>query len=270
MDVKMKTVYLGMSADLLHTTGHISIIKRASELGQVTIGLLTDGAIASYKRLPYLTYDQRKEIKKMDERLKIIVEKQQEVHKKMWPYIKNVLTIIRQNQIQYVLCYGSLLGGLRHGGFVPWDDDFDMLVQQKDKEKTLSLLSKEFDVSASPAKFYDNYKIRVEEMTVVDLFFPQTINYNESLKKHKMDNTGKYVFSEQTVNFLDENLCIPSNYFDVLNEYYGDDWQTTAYVTNHEIVYDTFKNRLNHPHGFNAFNFRFRSKYQKIKMKDLK
>lgn len=50
-----------MSADLLHT-GHISIIKRASELGQVTIGLLTDSAIASYKRLPYLTYYQRKEI----------------------------------------------------------------------------------------------------------------------------------------------------------------------------------------------------------------
>lgn len=56
-----KTVYVGMSADLLHN-GHINIIKTASELGLVTVGLLTDKAIASYKRLPFLTYEQRKAI----------------------------------------------------------------------------------------------------------------------------------------------------------------------------------------------------------------
>jgi phosphoenolpyruvate phosphomutase / 2-hydroxyethylphosphonate cytidylyltransferase len=51
-------VYLGMSADLIHP-GHVSIIQRASELGEVTIGLLTDSAIASYKRLPYMSFEQR-------------------------------------------------------------------------------------------------------------------------------------------------------------------------------------------------------------------
>lgn len=61
MDGELKKVYLGMSADLLHN-GHISLIKKASELGQVTVGLLTDKAITSYKRLPYLTFEQRKEI----------------------------------------------------------------------------------------------------------------------------------------------------------------------------------------------------------------
>jgi phosphoenolpyruvate phosphomutase len=56
-----KQVYIGMSADLIHS-GHLNIIKKGKELGEVTIGLLTDKAIASYKRVPYLTYDQRKEI----------------------------------------------------------------------------------------------------------------------------------------------------------------------------------------------------------------
>jgi phosphoenolpyruvate mutase len=51
-------VYLGMSADLIHP-GHVSIIQKAAELGEVTIGLLTDAAIASYKRLPYMSFDQR-------------------------------------------------------------------------------------------------------------------------------------------------------------------------------------------------------------------
>ncbi len=57
----MKRVYVGMSADLVHP-GHMNIIKEASKLGTVTVGLLTDRAISSYKRLPYMTYEQRKDI----------------------------------------------------------------------------------------------------------------------------------------------------------------------------------------------------------------
>lgn len=57
----MKTVYCGMSADLIHH-GHLNIIHEAMKLGSVTVGVLTDEAIASYKRLPYLTYEQRAEI----------------------------------------------------------------------------------------------------------------------------------------------------------------------------------------------------------------
>lgn len=61
MKNRIKKVYVGMSADLVHP-GHINIIKEALKLGEVTIGLLTDKAIASYKRLPYLTYEQRKAV----------------------------------------------------------------------------------------------------------------------------------------------------------------------------------------------------------------
>ena len=57
----MKKVYVGMSADLIHP-GHLNILKVASELGHVTVGVLTDSAIASYKRLPYMNYEQRADI----------------------------------------------------------------------------------------------------------------------------------------------------------------------------------------------------------------
>ena len=46
----MKKVYVGMSADLIHP-GHINILKEAAKLGEVTVGLLTDIAIARNKRL---------------------------------------------------------------------------------------------------------------------------------------------------------------------------------------------------------------------------
>jgi len=55
----MKTVYLAMSVDVIHP-GHINIIKKASILGELTIGVLTDNAIASYKKLPSMSYEQRK------------------------------------------------------------------------------------------------------------------------------------------------------------------------------------------------------------------
>ena len=60
---KCKKVYVGMSADMIHP-GHLNIIREATKLGSVTVGVLTDAAIASYKRLPYLDYEQRAEIVK--------------------------------------------------------------------------------------------------------------------------------------------------------------------------------------------------------------
>ena len=53
-----KRVYVAMSADIIHP-GHLNIIKEAAKLGDVTVGVLTDAAIASYKRLPYMNYEQR-------------------------------------------------------------------------------------------------------------------------------------------------------------------------------------------------------------------
>ena len=56
-----KKVYIAMSADVIHD-GHINIIEEGSKYGDVIIGLLTDEAIASYKRVPLLNYQTRERI----------------------------------------------------------------------------------------------------------------------------------------------------------------------------------------------------------------
>ena len=56
---KEKLVYGPMAVDILHP-GHINIIKVSSQYGRVMVGLFTDEAIASYKRVPYMPYEQRK------------------------------------------------------------------------------------------------------------------------------------------------------------------------------------------------------------------
>lgn len=47
-----------MAADIVHP-GHVNILKVAASYGDVIVGLFTDEAIASYKRVPYMTYEQR-------------------------------------------------------------------------------------------------------------------------------------------------------------------------------------------------------------------
>jgi len=61
MITSTKTVYLGMRGDIVHP-GIINIIREGAKLGELTVGLLTDSAIAAHKRLPYLTYEQRKDV----------------------------------------------------------------------------------------------------------------------------------------------------------------------------------------------------------------
>jgi len=81
-----KTVYIGITADVIHP-GIINIIQKASTYGKVIIGLLTDTAIASHKRLPALTYEQRKNV---IENIKGVSEV---IPQKEWSYIPNLKLI---------------------------------------------------------------------------------------------------------------------------------------------------------------------------------
>ena len=57
----MNKVYIALSADVIHH-GHINLINNAKKYGSLVVGLLTDKAIASFKRMPLLNYQQRKKI----------------------------------------------------------------------------------------------------------------------------------------------------------------------------------------------------------------
>ncbi|MDD6051832.1 MAG: phosphoenolpyruvate mutase [Clostridiales bacterium] len=54
----MKQVYICFSTDIIHN-GHLSILKKAAALGEVTVGILTDEVVASYKHFPLIPLDER-------------------------------------------------------------------------------------------------------------------------------------------------------------------------------------------------------------------
>ncbi len=109
-----KKVYVGMSADLVHP-GHMNILKIAATLGEVTVGLLTDKAIASYKRLPYMTYSQRK----------AVIEN-----------IKGVKEVIPQNTLDYRPNLELL-----KPDFVVHGDDWKEGVQAKTRQQVIDTLA---------------------------------------------------------------------------------------------------------------------------------
>ena len=103
-----------MSADLVHP-GHINIIKEALKFGDVTIGLLTDVAIASYKRVPFMSYEQRSMIIKN---------------------IKGVSNVM----LQETLDYRPNLENLKPD-YVVHGDDWKEGVQSKTRQQVIDVLS---------------------------------------------------------------------------------------------------------------------------------
>lgn len=79
-----KTVYLGMIGDIMHP-GLINIINEGAKYGDVMIGLFTDKAIATHKRLPYLTYEQRKNVIENIKGVSSIVPQEE------WSYVPNLI-----------------------------------------------------------------------------------------------------------------------------------------------------------------------------------
>lgn len=114
MEIAKKVVYVGMSADLVHP-GHLNVLRKAAELGEVVIGLLTDEAIATYKRVPYLTYDQRFEVMNS---------------------IKGVKKVVPQISLDYEENLRSI-----KPDFVVHGDDWNKGVQSKTRQKVLDILS---------------------------------------------------------------------------------------------------------------------------------
>lgn len=93
---KKKIVYVPMAVDILHE-GHLNIINKAKLKGDVYVGLLTDKAIANYKSIPIISYE---------ERYKIVEN------------LKNVKKIIKQEDTNYTF----ILNKLKPDYFIHGDD----------------------------------------------------------------------------------------------------------------------------------------------------
>ena len=113
--MRKKVVYVGLSADILHE-GHINILKFAGKLGKVIVGLLTDEAISTYKKIPILKYREREIV------LKNIKQVYQVIPQRTHDYTENLLKI--------------------KPDFVVHGDDWREGVQKKIRQKVIKVIKK--------------------------------------------------------------------------------------------------------------------------------
>jgi phosphoenolpyruvate phosphomutase len=112
---KEKIAYVSLAVDILHS-GHINIITKAKKYGRVVVGLLSDQAIAEYKDLPILNYEERYKIAKS---------------------IKNVDSIVKQNSWDF----SEVINQLKPD-FLVHGDDWTKGVQKNMRLKVIKLLKK--------------------------------------------------------------------------------------------------------------------------------
>ena len=111
--MKDRIVYIAMSADVVHN-GHINIIEEGAKYGQVVIGVLTDEAISTYKRVPIIDYS---------------------VREKVFSSIKNVSKVVKQETLDYTKNLMEL-----KPDYVIHGDDWKTGVQSLVREKVIKTL----------------------------------------------------------------------------------------------------------------------------------
>lgn len=84
------------------------------------------------------------------------------LHKILLDMLGDIDKICRENDIKYTLCGGTLLGAIRHQGFIPWDDDVDVMMPYDDYHKFINIVKE---------KYSENYMIAdIRENTAETLF----------------------------------------------------------------------------------------------------
>ena len=110
--------------------------------------------------------------------------------------------IFDRHNIRYVIEYGSLLGAVRHGGFIPWDDDFDYVVFEEDYEKASKALRAELpdkyilhDKESDPGYFYSFSKVRHLKSVAIEEGFTDNLKYKGisiDLFKGNVEKNNRY------------------------------------------------------------------------------
>ena len=99
---------------------------------------------------------------------------------------KDIHCILERNNIPYVITYGTLLGAVRHGGFIPWDDDFDIYLFDEGYSQAIDALRNELpshlfleDENSEPLYFHGWAHVKDLYSSVECDLYPQ-----DNLYKH--------------------------------------------------------------------------------------
>jgi len=93
----------------------------------------------------------------------------EKLHQVQLEILQDVDQFCEEHDLKYFVHYGSMLGAIRHHGFIPWDDDIDIAMMRRDYERFVELARKDlrfcnkYEVLAQPDKKYPNVFAKVSK-----------------------------------------------------------------------------------------------------------
>ena len=126
---------------------------------------------------------------------------------------KAIHAVLTKHNISYMITFGTLLGAIRHGGFIPWDDDFDIFLFDSEYESAIKFLKQELptemfveDSDSEPLYFHSWAHVKDKRTIAFCEQFPQDNIYSH--KGLSIDLYRAFPMLESEVNLfrLEENL----------------------------------------------------------------
>lgn len=103
----------------------------------------------------------------------------QDVHGTLLNILRDVDCFCAENNLVYYLAYGTLLGAVRHKGFIPWDDDIDICMPRPDYERFIKLFpSEKGRIQVVSHKLDPNYPFYYAKVHDISTVVIENSNYN--------------------------------------------------------------------------------------------
>lgn len=106
-----------------------------------------------------------------------------ELHKVLLSAMKDIDKICRENGLRYYIYAGTVLGAVQHGGFIPWDDDADVVMFKEDYDKFVKIINERY----SDIYFIQTFESDPEwysKMSKLRVKGTKNIGYHENTKTH--------------------------------------------------------------------------------------
>jgi hypothetical protein len=169
--------------------------------------------------------------------------------------LKNITTILNENNIEYTIFFGSLLGYVRENNLIKNDDDIDIMLDKKYFNKIKILLNK-YRLNIEKKNIFLQYQKEINEyITSIDFyFFEKKSEYIElkwhfySYNKNVKDNTflhipEKLLFPFNKVNFFDFTISIPISPILICEYLYGKRFREPLSKIKKEYTHQIIKNK---------------------------